>query len=120
MLLSIFKASSYSSSHTRCYFYEGLFEESFMIFPLCHYIIAIGPFYPYSLNKDYQEQLANNFLKHSSHRSKEELLSYMALVPHFPINNVRNLLIAIDAFLTHNLRRLANKQFINCCSIQNR
>lgn len=79
-------------------FYEGLFEESFMIFPLCHYIIAIGPFYPYSLNKDYQEQLANNFLKHSSHRSKEELLSYMALVPHFPINNVRNLLIAIDAF----------------------
>lgn len=79
-------------------FYDGLLEESFFIFPVCQYIIAIGPFYPYSLNKEYHEQLADHFLEHFSHHTKEELLTYMALVPNFPIANIRNLFVAIDAF----------------------
>lgn len=79
-------------------FYDGFFEESFLIFPVCQYIIAIGPFYPFSLDKKYQEQLANKFLERFSHRSKEDLLSYMALIPHFPSANIRNLFVAIDAF----------------------
>lgn len=29
--------------------YEGLFEESFLIFPVCQYLIAIGPFIPIAL-----------------------------------------------------------------------
>lgn len=83
-------------------FYDGLFEESFLLFPICQYIIAIGPFYSYSLNEAYREQLAENFLEQFSHRSKEDLLAYMKLVPFFPMNNIRHLLITIDAFFdTH-------------------
>lgn len=79
-------------------FYDGLFEESFLIFPVCQYIVAIGPFYPYLLDKEYQEQLASNFLENFSRYTKEELLTYMSLVPCFPIANISNLFVAIDAF----------------------
>lgn len=55
--------------------YEGLFEESFLIFPVCQYLIAIGPFYPYSPDINRQEQLSSRFLEQFSHRSKKEILS---------------------------------------------
>lgn len=79
-------------------FYEGLFEESFLIFPIRQQIVVIGPFYPYSLDKAYHEKLADQFLELFSERTKEELITYMELVPFFPINNMRSLLITIDAF----------------------
>ncbi|WP_444812146.1 YSIRK-targeted surface antigen transcriptional regulator [Streptococcus canis] len=79
-------------------FYEGLFEESFLIFPIRQQIVVIGPFYPYSLDKAYHEKLADQFLELFSERTKEELITYMGLVPFFPINNMRSLLITIDAF----------------------
>lgn len=78
-------------------FYDGLFEESFLIFPVCQYIVAVGPFYPYLLDKEYQEQLASNFLENFSRYTKEELLTYMSLVPCFPTANISNLFVAIDA-----------------------
>lgn len=79
-------------------FYEGLFEESFLIFPIRQQIVVIGPFYPYSFDKAYHEKLADQFLELFSERTKEELITYMGLVPFFPINNMRSLLITIDAF----------------------
>ncbi|MDV5972367.1 HTH-type transcriptional activator Btr [Streptococcus canis] len=83
-------------------FYEGLFEESFLIFPIRQQIVVIGPFYPYSLDKAYHEKLADQFLELFSEHTKEELITYMGLVPCFPIANMRSLLITIDAFFnTH-------------------
>lgn len=78
--------------------YEGLFEESFLIFPVCQYLIAIGPFYPYSPDINRQEQLSSRFLEQFSHRSKKEILSYIKLVPCFPTTSIRSLLVSIDAF----------------------
>ncbi|MCL6222388.1 YSIRK-targeted surface antigen transcriptional regulator [Streptococcus dysgalactiae] len=78
--------------------YEGLFEESFLIFAIRQQIIAIGPFYPYALDLDYHNKLADNFLKRFSERSKEDILAYLALVPCFPLVNMRSLFVALDAF----------------------
>lgn len=78
--------------------YEGLFEESFLIFAIRQQIIAIGPFYPYALDLDYHNKLADDFLRRFSERSKEDILAYLALVPCFPLVNMRSLFVALDAF----------------------
>lgn len=79
-------------------FYEGLFEESFLIFPASHHFISIGPFYLYLLDEDYREKIVERFLERYSFKEKEELLNYMSTVPCFSINQIRSLMITIDAF----------------------
>ncbi|MGT2888522.1 YSIRK-targeted surface antigen transcriptional regulator [Streptococcus didelphis] len=78
--------------------YQGVFEETFLIFSIKQAIISIGPFYSYNLDSTYKNKIADDFYSKFKDHEKDLLLAYMALVPILPSTNIRSLFITLDAF----------------------
>ncbi|MGT2729056.1 YSIRK-targeted surface antigen transcriptional regulator [Streptococcus phocae subsp. salmonis] len=78
--------------------YQGLLEETFLVFPICKHFLSIGPFYTRHLETSYQEELADRFLANHPGKRKECLMTYMKSVPCFSAEDIRSLIITVDAF----------------------
>lgn len=78
--------------------YQGLLEETFLVFPVCKHFLSIGPFYTRRLETVYQEGLVERFLESHPGKHKECLMAYMKSVPCFSAEDILSLIITVDAF----------------------